>query len=341
MSSTWIHDIKANSFPTSAGPAYVVHELTCESNVVPRQPRWSCSAAGSQRMLVPRYAGYPYWCDDGALRGPNGRLINGVKLLQRYYTALRQATPLQSKICMQFGNGFDDLPLSTLEAFLEDMELTGVTAPFIIQSKDFSGSHCATVEFNPQSGQHGDALVRFLARKLPGVYPYRIFKRQECAAGAAATPGLPPELSCEQIDVERRLALSHITRYRPVKVAKSFAPADMEHASAVLFSPDGSLVSRTPARWFLYDYLLHREAEMFGSTPGALKAFASWMDGAPLIPVQQLGSITGRDNTDATARPSVLAEADVYNALVYGFSWEDIKLVETEPLQQELELFAA
>lgn len=87
MSSTYISDRAVVKLSDEMDPYVVLFSKSCESNLFPRQHRWSAFFFGRASKACRYISRVSYWFDDGGLRGGNGRSCTPEFDLKKWRTA--------------------------------------------------------------------------------------------------------------------------------------------------------------------------------------------------------------------------------------------------------------
>ena len=131
MSSTYVSGFYAAALRRASGYAYVMYFETCESNVVPRTPRWRPQYVGSLPEVLSQIVEYVDCCDDGMTKGTRGRPISSTTFVRRCEEALSSANLVtEQRVTLEFGRGFRAIAPEKLAAFDAAAQRAGITIHF-------------------------------------------------------------------------------------------------------------------------------------------------------------------------------------------------------------------
>lgn len=274
MSSTFVSGYRAAAFRTLGGFAYCLFNETAESNLHPRTPHWSAHLMGSLSDLGGRLVQFAYCCDDGSVRGPQGRHIRAEHYIKRSEDAIRAAVLIERPVALCFGKYLHDIPADLCGAFDAMAAELGIVAASSTSGSDAGARQVRDLDLSNPA--HGELIVRFASAHRGRALPWRIFPHTPAAGGCERGPWSVPDLSPAQHRDEGNAARSYLAQYRLVDLACPYEGQSYVDAKTAVIDQGGRICSSAPLQWFCAGYLKDRNSEVFGASAVSLREFRRW-----------------------------------------------------------------
>lgn len=280
MSSTYVSNFYAAALRRASGYAYVMYFETCESNVVPRTPRWRPQHVGSLPDVLSQIVEYVDCCDDGLTKGARGRPISSATFVRRCEEALSEANLVtEQRVTLEFGRGFRQIAPENLAVFDAAAHRAGITIHFTRNGDEQTSTPAIrTVDLGDPATV--DVVLAF--QREANVPLWQIFDMSHMARLPGHGDWTPARASSRELDDAGEAARQYLGSHRVVKMRCPWPASTYVQEEYLVLDAQNQVLSPNPLRWFCQDFLGEGRCTKLGESSASLKAFRSWMTAATI-----------------------------------------------------------
>lgn len=310
MSSTYVSNFYAAALRRASGYAYVMYFETCESNVVPRTPRWRPQYVGSLPEVLSQVVEYVDCCDDGLTKGARGRPISSSAFVRRCEEALSEANLVtEQRMSLEFGRGFRAIAPDKLAVFDAAAQGAGITIHFARNGDEQTSTPAIrTVDLGDPATV--DVVLAF--QREANVPLWQIFEMSHMARLPGHGDWTPPAATPRDLDSTSEAARQHLSAHRVVKMRCPWPGSSYVQEEHLVLDAQHQVLSANPLRWFCQGFLSEGRCTRLGESLAAFRAFRAWMTAATVAmdatACEVVATATGASDEAAAALAEKLTE---------------------------------
>lgn len=279
MSSTYVSNYYAAALRRASGYAYVMYFETCDSNVVPRKPRWCAHHVGSLSQVLSQLVEYVDCCDDGLTKGARGRPLRAETFVRRSEKALSAADLVIERVTLEFGRGGRAIAPEKLAEFDAAAQRSGITIHFARDGEQHGSKYAIrTVDLDDPATV--DVVLAF--QRDADVPVWQIFDMSHMARRPAHGDWTPATATPKDLAQASDSARQHLAAHCIIKMRCPWPGSSYVQEESLVLDAQHEVLSANPLRWFCQHFLAEGRCTKLGESLASLKAFRAWMDAATI-----------------------------------------------------------
>lgn len=273
MSSTYVSGYRAVALRGTAGYAYLMFYETCESNVVPRHPKWWAPYVGNVAEIGAQVVEHIYCCEDGLTRGYQGRALSPERHIERSEQALRDAGLFVGEVRLTFGSHYTQIPRALCAEFDAAVSEAGIQ---LAEHTDRDGESLRSLSMSEPANV--DFILKFQKEHPEKVRAGDLIKGHDISMTPERDrPWTPPLATKQELSRAAHDAATFLAAHSVLKLKRVDRSQAWPLEQVVVLDEQQRILSGNPMDWFCGGYMQQHGIVPLGCSLACMKVFRHWV----------------------------------------------------------------